>query len=170
MAANFELLNCSVSTNSVLAKNVILNNFGLGLEEGTSCISYAEGNFGSARIYSSESCAPENTVQVRRLDEYLMQHKVKPFLIKLDVEGYEVKAFKPALEIFRKDPPKHIFSEYAAAHLRAAGDDPGDYLDMFYDLGYKLDWDGRNVRYGSQEYMKLLKLVGNINLHWYQRT
>ncbi|KAJ3285497.1 hypothetical protein HDU79_007285 [Rhizoclosmatium sp. JEL0117] len=172
MLANFNLLNCSASSNEVLKRNVVLNNFGLGTKTGKSCIAPEENeNFGSAKIKEADKCAPKNVIEIRRLDEYLDKHKIKPYLIKVDVEGYEYKALLPALEHFKNDPPAHIFTEFAPSHLRDAGDVPEQYLTFFYNLGYKLDWEhsATNIKRGGKEYMSLLFLKqGNYNLHWYR--
>ncbi|ORY50950.1 methyltransferase FkbM [Rhizoclosmatium globosum] len=141
MLANFNVLNCSASSDPVLRENLVLNNYGLGDIVTTSCVSASYGNLGSAKIVADTgSCQPENTIQVRRLDEYLNKHQIKPFLIKVDVEGYEFKALESAKEYLKRNPPAHIFSEFITTHLEAAGSDPKKYLDFFWDLGYKIEW------------------------------
>ncbi|KAJ3286300.1 hypothetical protein HDU79_006580 [Rhizoclosmatium sp. JEL0117] len=159
MTANYNLLRCSAISNDVLKKNLVLNNFGLGNVVSTSCISAEAGNYGSARIQNATTavCPPENTVRVRRLDEYLNKHKIKPFLIKIDVEGFEFKALSPAKEYFRKHPPAHIFSEFYTAHFVATGTDPKEYLQFFYDLGYKISfYNSFDVQKGDAAYTQLL--------------
>ncbi|KAJ3083843.1 hypothetical protein HDU99_005556, partial [Rhizoclosmatium hyalinum] len=165
MYANFNVLKCSATSNSVLAKNLILNNFGLGLVAGKNCMSYWEGNFGSAHIEAE----PENTIEVRRLDEYLEKYQVKPYLLKIDIEGFELKALQPAKEWFKKYPPTHVFAEFATLNLKNAGEKPEDYLQFYYDLGYRLDWPKANqkdVKLGDENYKALLDTLME-DIHFY---
>ncbi|KAJ3034630.1 hypothetical protein HDU99_010683 [Rhizoclosmatium hyalinum] len=170
MLANFNVLNCSASSDPVLRENLVLNNYGLGDIVTTSCVSASYGNLGSAKIVADTgSCQPENTIQVRRLDEYLNKHQIKPFLIKVDVEGYEFKALESAKEYLKRNPPAHIFSEFITTHLEAAGSDPKKYLDFFWDLGYKIEWKSvKEVKKGDAAYKELLD--GNIHdIHMWRK-
>ncbi|KAJ3286303.1 hypothetical protein HDU79_006583 [Rhizoclosmatium sp. JEL0117] len=163
MHANFNLLKCSAVSNDIIRQNLVLNNFGLGDKVTTTCIANEDRNFGSARIQNdATSCAPENTIQVRRLDDYLATNDVKPFLVKIDVEGYEFKALEPAKEYFRKNPPKHIFAEFNTRHFSAAGSDGAKFLEFLWDLGYKIkSVKSAEVKKGDEAYTTLLD--GNIH-------
>ncbi|KAJ3287666.1 methyltransferase FkbM [Rhizoclosmatium globosum] len=158
MLSNYQLLSCSATSNSRLYNNVVANNYGLGRKAEKTCIVADKDNFGAAKIKVGQTCSPENTVEVRRLDQYLIKNKLKPALVKVDTEGYEFKALEPAKEYFRKYPPAHIFSEFCPRHFRDVGDDAAKFLEFFWDLGYKIEvGQFKDVQKGDEAYEKLFK-------------
>ncbi|KAJ3295514.1 hypothetical protein HDU79_009027 [Rhizoclosmatium sp. JEL0117] len=167
---NYDLLACSATSSARLHNNVVVNPYGLGKEVGKSCIVTDHDNFGAAKIKNGQTCTPEYTVEVRRLDEYLTKSKIQPTLIKIDTEGYEFKALITAKEIFKKNPPPHIFTEFVPRHFKdpAVNEDPEDYLQFFYDLGYKIQWrDVKEVKKGDANYKDLLNTDMN-DLYMYR--
>ncbi|ORY50782.1 hypothetical protein BCR33DRAFT_495167 [Rhizoclosmatium globosum] len=110
MHANFNLLKCSaVSFQRHHPPKPCPQQLWPRRQSHHNCIANEDRNFGSARIQNdATSCAPENTIQVRRLDDYLATNDVKPFLVKIDVEGYEFKALEPAKEYFGEPTKTHF--------------------------------------------------------------
>lgn len=88
----------------------------------------------------------ETTVPVMALDEF---ETFEPDVIKIDIEGFELKALRGAEQILRKSKP-HIFLE---AHLhgptgvdmRDYGDDPEVLFGFLEILGYECFHDGNKV-------------------------
>ncbi|ORY38144.1 methyltransferase FkbM [Rhizoclosmatium globosum] len=165
---NFDLLKCTVMSNPQLAKNVVLNNFGLSDVAAKTCIVSNPTNHGGSVIQGSgtENCTAENTVEVRRLDDYLLEHQIKPYLVKIDVEGYEYKALSPASTFFKENPPSHIFSEFVSKHFKEQGEAEA-YLELFYQLGYNVKWNENVVKKGSEKYSALMK-AEFADIHMYQ--
>ncbi|ORY38177.1 hypothetical protein BCR33DRAFT_720884 [Rhizoclosmatium globosum] len=93
-------------------------------------------NYGSSKM----SKAPLNNCTASNIVE-----NIKPYLVKID-------ALQTAKELFRKDPPAHIFSEFVPRHLRdvSVGDDPEAYLQFFYDLAVA------DIKKGDADYQNLL--------------
>ncbi|KAJ3326713.1 hypothetical protein HDU76_012705 [Blyttiomyces sp. JEL0837] len=56
--------------------------------------------------------------------------------MKIDVEGYEVKAFLGATEFLKNAPPYFVFSEIYTGKLRDTGFDAVDYIKLMEKNGY----------------------------------
>lgn len=72
-----------------------------------------------------------------RADDVVTEHQMSPTLIKIDVEGWEAKAFRGLEGTLRRYHPAILF-EFAPARIRAAGDDPDALLEHLRGLGYVL--------------------------------
>ncbi|KAI9350663.1 hypothetical protein BDR26DRAFT_891167 [Obelidium mucronatum] len=132
--ATFEILACSVAANNFT--KVHLNNFGLGTNSNTTCITESYGNRGHATVQENTTCPPAQTIQVHRLDKYMEAYNVHPFLVKIDIEGFEYFALKTVKERFKANPPAHIFSEFYPDNMQNVNVDPKEYLDLLLDMGY----------------------------------
>ena len=80
-------------------------------------------------------------VEVRRLDDVL-RDEPRVNLMKVDVEGFEIAAFRGAMETLER-PGLRIIFEWAPAQISKAGFQPAELLSIFRGLGYRLfDTDG----------------------------
>jgi len=65
-----------------------------------------------------------------------------PFIIKIDVQGYELPALRGGSKTISKTDA--IISEFWPFGIRLAGYDPRQYLDHITKNGFKIQWlDGR---------------------------
>ncbi len=137
---NFRRLTKNISLNDSI-KNMMAYNIGLGDEEGEYLIKMNEtepGNAGSKRIIgASKSDSPnEMKVIVKKLDDYMEHLKVtKVDFIKMDIEGFELKALKGAIGTIKKYKPM-LFLELHDVKLREQGSDGNQLLNFLEDLGY----------------------------------
>ncbi len=63
-------------------------------------------------IGSSVSDEGDTTIKITTIDAYVKKHKLKPSLIKMDIEGYELEAVKGAEKIIKKHKPILIICIY----------------------------------------------------------
>lgn len=71
--------------------NVYLNNFGLGEKKGHFFYNH------SSQLVTTTPCEEEDGVPVRRLDDYVREHKIQRIdFLKMDVEGGELGVLKGA--------------------------------------------------------------------------
>ena len=76
-------------------------------------------------------------VRMETLDSYVLNHNINHLdLIKLDVDGFEGKVIRGALETLRRLQPK-IIMEVAPAWTEMRGDDIKAILKVIEQLGYK---------------------------------
>ncbi len=115
--------------------NIYLNNFALGDAEGELTISAeVNNNRGGTRVSSSSN--EGNTVRVTTVDHYadcLGINKID--VIKIDVEGYELKVLQGAMNSLRKFRPA-LFIEINEANLNAQGDSASALIAFLNSLAY----------------------------------
>jgi hypothetical protein len=81
-------------------------------------------------------------VSIIRLDDVVGDRH--PALIKLDLEGYKLRALQEAAALLAADPPPVLLIEFTDHLLRAAGTAPGQLTKWLRDRGYELyDYDAR---------------------------
>jgi hypothetical protein len=81
---------------------------------------------------------------------------VPPKVVKIDVEGFELRVIKGMSGIFERNPMKLpiIIFEFSPEYLIENGDQPEDLLTILRNQGYDLkviDWDGSLRFFDSQE-------------------
>jgi hypothetical protein len=74
---------------------------------------------------------------VVRGDDVLDPSDERPLLIKLDVEGYELKALRGMIMTIRTRRPA-ILTELNGELLAQSGDSPGAIFDILHPLGYEV--------------------------------
>lgn len=129
----FEKLKTNVGLNSF--KNVKLNPFGLGEKESDYFLtSPTKDNRGGNRIVHNSIENPN--IHVKRIDDYIKQNNIdKVDLIKIDVEGFELKVLKGGKNCIEMHRPK-LFIEINDANLKEQGDSAME-LIMFLEPFYK---------------------------------
>ncbi|KAJ3332424.1 hypothetical protein HDU76_000291 [Blyttiomyces sp. JEL0837] len=155
---NMRLLRCSAQINKFT--NLFLQR--VALSDTTTakkmCLNAPEGNVGGTTL--SEECGGfnhkeannyETSTDIRsvRLDDYwrVVLDGRRPALMKIDVEGYEVKAFLGADETLTKAAPYFIFSELYEAKLKDTGYSPLDYVNLMTKYGYTTYVTGKMIPY-----------------------
>jgi FkbM family methyltransferase len=56
-------------------------------------------------------------------------------MLKIDIEGFEMAAFRGARETLKRT--RYIFSEFSPEIMRSINEDPTSFTDLFENLGYK---------------------------------
>ena len=102
--------NCTINK----LKNIRINNFALGDNEGTANIyPNLDINRGASSLVRSDGSIGKK-VTITTLDKYLTQVKINSIrLIKIDIEGYEFKMLKGAIELLRSENAPIICIEYS---------------------------------------------------------
>jgi len=135
---NFSQLLFNVSTHRI--NNVLLLPIALGEKAGTKNIYYTPRNTDTASF--CKNLLPREglksvSVKIDTLDEVIKRSNVKePYLIKIDVQGYEYKVFRGGLETLSKKCL--IISEFWPFGLKSAQDDPFQYIKFMNEFGYQV--------------------------------
>jgi hypothetical protein len=118
----------------------------------TKCLQSPDGNLGGTTI--SDDCdtvlraegefrkSKSTDIRTVRLDDLWKRAlggggKQRFDFIKMDIEGYEVKAWQGASEFLKSAPPYVIFTEIYPAKIVDAGNDPKEYLEIMKGAGYR---------------------------------
>lgn len=149
--ANFNFLKCSKVINQF--DNLVLNNFGLSSKDAELCIRISSFNRGGAQL-NTDKCPDAEKVVIKKLDDYFdtVLNGRSPYMIKMDIEGYEIHALIGGEKMFKKDPPKLVFSEVTPADYLKHGQD----VTQFYDFFWSYDYTIYNVNQ-SEENVTLVK-------------
>ena len=130
--------------------NLQLNSFALGSKNENVLIYEETNNRGGASIAIKRSENDGIPVEVKRLDELILDRPVQ--LIKIDVEGLELEVLKGGEQLIRKDHPALIV-EYSESRVEEGA------LDMFNwlkDLGF---YEFYKLKKGKERKSKLVKVI-----------
>jgi len=97
------------------------------------------------------------SVDVVVLDEYLKNKHVD--VIKIDVEGFEVKVFQGAEKVLSENPELIIFSEFWPEGLRKAGNSLEEYINIISKHGFSIQKIVENGEPAKISYREVLNLV-----------
>lgn len=159
----------SSPTAEVLRRNVELNGCtnvaivqaALSDASGTDVLAHASTTeTGQATLRPIEHAAATTTIKVVALDEILTDAKQRVALIKLDLEGMELRALRGMARLLQRDRP-HVIVEVTEAFLKQAGGSAHELYCLLADYGYAaqaIEWNGVHridsvenfVRYGAQ--------------------
>jgi FkbM family methyltransferase len=86
--------------------------------------------------------------------DYLLADCERVDVIKIDIEAREYPAMTGCIDTLKRHKPK-VFSEFTPHAMKAVGgNEPDDYLDLFFNLGYKaeiLHLDGHRIDCGTNK-------------------
>jgi FkbM family methyltransferase len=154
---NFSQLLSNVSAHKV--KNCTILPIALDEKPGAKTIYYNPRSTDTASLISGLlSCRAlkEKVVKVDTLDEVIKKSGVEgPYLIKIDVQGYEFKVFRGGKETLNKKCL--VVSEFWPFSLKSAGDDPLQYIEFIKEFGYQT-YDLRGVPLNTSKLARLCKL------------
>lgn len=129
---------------SYLQKNIEQNGLGnvtaveaaVGAETGKIDIFLSDVSIGhhsiTQKFDGSRNSKKSISVQMISLDDFVKEHKYKPELLKVDVEGYDYYVFKGAKEILKRYRPT-IFAEFGPDMMHENGYQPEEFLDILFD-------------------------------------
>ena len=92
------------------------------------------------------------------LDDYFKNKKIKPDIIKIDVEGAEMQVRKGARNILKKDSPL-LFIEIHSEGLPLLHSSIEEVLSFLIDLGYEI-FEVRNDKGSLKKVIKTSQLIG----------
>ena len=99
-----------------------------------------KGNAGSATLFATDPSGGE-VVDTARLDEIAPERVFK--LLKMDVEGAELKALRGAEELLKAGRIQNILFEINEPALRRGGSSPEELIAFVKSYGYRLSCIGR---------------------------
>lgn len=156
---NFSLLKRNVEYNGY--KNVILINKAVSDKNGNVKLYLSNENTGDHRIYDSGNKRDYINVNKTSLNNFFKDKKIKIDLIKMDVQGSEVKALKGMSNIIKNNNIK-LFAEFWPLGLKLAGNNIKEYVNLLNKYKFKsyqiMEEKKKIKRISSKE---LLKLSGN---------
>ena len=124
----FQLL----ALNAKLASNITPVNIGIGDQEITLPAKVDSLNIGGARVSEEDDANIEFSLVA--LDDYLIENPVLSIdFIKMDVEGYELKALKGAAETLKKHQPILALE----LHVKKNAAEAKQILELLIDQGYE---------------------------------
>lgn len=151
---NLMYLRATLENNAELSSWVTLHAVGLGDHAHSSVIYRQEGNAGNSVVGLVHPDDPANLqdrqameknkagISVRLLDEELWPNAQDPApkisLMKMDVQGYEVKVLKGASRLFSARSIQAIKTELAPAFLMTQGTTPADMCALLKNAGFEL--------------------------------
>lgn len=119
-----------LSLNSELADNIVCHNVGLSDQDGSAILSVLPANFGRSSIGESRD-AKSVDIKLITLDTFCKFENVK--LLKIDVEGHELKALSGAKKLIQEHQPIILFEQ----HIDDFKDCESSVLSLLKTLGYK---------------------------------
>lgn len=135
---NIKRLKKNLSLNTF--SNIGLHQVALGNQTGTvKMYTYDSGNLGMNRMLNEgEQNSTAVEVQLTTLDRFVSEQQIEELAVmKLDVEGYELKALQGAKETLRKFKPV-IFMELDNGYLNEHGDNAADVIALLEGIGYEV--------------------------------
>lgn len=135
------------STRSFLTRNVVGNGvaaivaveaYAISDRRGTAY--FEVGNQSECNSISNESRAAVRTIEVKTIgiDEYCVEKSVpRVHMVKMDIEGQELKAIRSMAETNRRNPELKIIFEYNADVVRRSGEGVAEFFDLLSSYGFK---------------------------------
>lgn len=118
----------------------------------------SEGDRSGSSLFQYKGKGQEITVECVSLDEFFQEMPASVSVIKMDIEGAEVKALKGMERVLSRSPEVVMFVECNPRALEAAGDDVTQLLEMLRGFGFHIaviDEQARTLRPVSPEIEKV---------------
>lgn len=138
--------------------NVKLKNFGISDVNETAVLEHFHTNLGASRVSEKTSINLDidkknfSKIELKKLDDIYKNESKKIDLIKLDIEGYELKALKGGERIIKEHLPIIIFEEN---NINKEGG--SKVINYLKDLNYEFYTLDENFDFGQGKIFKLIK-------------
>lgn len=141
---NLSLLRTNIEGNG-LTEAVRIFPMALGESEGETKLYLSPDCFGDHRTWMYGPDVPhqrkcvisERMVKVTSLDTVLSEVS-RIDILKIDVQGDEIKVLKGAKSIISRSPGMHMLIEYWPYGLSHAGGSPEEFFDILYEMGFNV--------------------------------
>lgn len=154
---NFEHLNRHIKMNDLT--NVTVTETLVGDSNAPAILNFDDSDVNAMNTMAKLESGPKASfraleVKQTRIDDYCSQKSIKPDLIKIDVEGADLKVLKGAEQTLRKFKPR-IFLSLHPALMKKMGDEVEDLVTFMQGLGYEIvNLDGTKPReWKLEEYL-----------------
>lgn len=139
--------------------NISVYNFGLSDKHQKLNFEINHLNLGGSRIKPETSSSNQETKQMKVLtriaDEIMEFEKEHIALVKIDVEGHELRALRGAVNIIRQHKPLILFEQSASE----INDGSSEVVDFLRSLGYDICVPEHNINFGNSYFGKFSSLV-----------
>jgi FkbM family methyltransferase len=145
MPHNFEVLSCTVSANPTFPSLMHINQVALSDKPGPDlCMLAPSDNQGHAHIAGADGGEDSDRSKCQMvpqvtLDTYweLVLKKKRATGMKVDVEGYEPRVFRGAVQMMTHAPPCFIQMEFFPQLMANFGENLGEFIFQVMSYGYK---------------------------------
>lgn len=149
--SNLILLKKNIRTNK--CSNITLFENSVGEICCDSKLYLSNDNAGDHKCFKSSQI--EYKVQkIKQINLDSINFNCKIDLIKIDIQGYEYKAFKGMIKLIKNHRPT-IISEFWPEAIKLSGDKPIDFLNFFYDLKYDIYDVENNLLIQNNQFKKI---------------
>lgn len=146
---NFKLLKKNVKENSY--ENVVLVNKAVSDRDGITKLFINNENTGDHRIYNLGGQRNSIQIQTLSLDSFFENKPKKVDVIKIDIQGSEVYAFKGARNLIRQNKNIKIMTEFWPNGLESGGSSAQEYASLLDKARFQI--------YEIDEVKKTIKIV-----------
>ena len=133
---NFQILKKNKSINKL--NNLILNQTAVSDINGKTKLFLCKTNSGDHRIYDTMESREFISTKVTTLDNYFRDFDGKIDLIKMDIQGAEMKALEKMVNCIRNNRNIIVITEFWPHGLRSFGSDPKYFLQLLSQYGFKI--------------------------------
>lgn len=132
----FSLLQKNVKINHY--QNVTLINKAVSSQNSSLKLYLSENNIGDHRIYDAADGRKFQEINSIKLDDYFANDIPEIQLIKMDIQGAEYEALLGMTNLIRQNKTLEIVTEFSPYHLKFAGVEPKQYLELLEKLGFTI--------------------------------
>lgn len=133
---NFMLLEKNVHVNNL--KNVVLVNKAVTDKTGSAKLFLSKTNTGDHRIFSNESDRQSVNISTTTLEDFFNKRSHRVDMIKIDIQGSEMYAFKGALKLIEKNKHMVVITEFWPHSMIIGGISPIVYIHLLRRLKFNI--------------------------------
>ncbi len=150
---NIKYFRENIALNKIPASRVKIEQKGVGEKRGKLTLFLSEGSVGTHSAARRHDAKDKIEVPMVSVDDYVKSSKVKPDIIKIDVEGYDGYVIEGSKATLKEYEPT-IFVEYGPVLLKACNYKPKRLLDILfstYKVAYIFDEKRHKLRKTSKK-------------------
>lgn len=125
---NFAILQENVARNGY--QNVVLEQKALADTNGFAMLALSNTNHGDHRLQNSSAANETVTVETTTLDAYLGEVAQNVTLVKMDVQGAEMRVLRGMKNLLARQSPLTLVLEFFPAALEQMGEEPREMLEL----------------------------------------
>lgn len=133
---NIQLIKKNIEINKV--NNISIHQIAIAEASGPTILRvYSDYAYNSLLLIDRKKLLREETVEAQTLDDFVEKNRITRIdLLKIDIEGFELSAFKGAVETLKKLKPA-IIAEIQPLNIKALGIGRQDIIDYLSVFGYE---------------------------------